>query len=180
MPRYLSTSIHLETLAAVGPVPDVLVTFGLAAAGFFGGGWVAWQVARPLIARWERRQWATTKKEIQHLRNMTWQQFEVYAGAFFERRGWSVQFTGGGGADDGIDLRLSRPGGLRVIVSCKHYRGKAGVSIVREAYAVARKSKARGAYVVALGGFTKAAREWVQGMPVKLIDGEMLITMMNR
>lgn len=181
MPRLLSTPIpHLETLAAVGPVPEVLALFGLAAAGFFGGGWLAWQAVRPFYDRHERRQWAAAQRHIQHLRAMTWQQFEVYAAAAFEKAGWAVTITGGGGADDGVDLLLSKPRGLRVIVSCKHYKSRVGVSVVREAVGVAFHLKARGAYVVALGGFTKAAREYAKGKPIKLIDGAALLRFMNR
>ena len=96
------------------------------------------------------------------------------------RAGWAVTVTGGGGADDGVDLMLSKPRGLRVVVSCKHYRARLGVPQVREVVGVAYHYKARGAYVVALGGFTKAAREYADGKPIKLIDGAALLRWMNR
>ncbi|WP_262300126.1 restriction endonuclease [Microvirga sesbaniae] len=181
MPRLLSTPIyHLETLAVAAPVPEVLSLFGVAAAGFFACGWLAWQAAEPFYNRWERQQWAAMQKEIQHLRAMTWQQFEVYAAAAFERAGWAVTVTGGGGADDGVDLMLTKGRGLRVVVSCKHYRARLGVPQVREVVGVAYHYKARGAYVVALGGFTKAAREYADGKPIKLIDGAALLRWMNK
>lgn len=179
MPR-LVAPIHLETLAAAGPVPEVVTLCGLAAAGFFVGGWVAWQIAEPVLKRWERHQWAAAQREIQHLRAMSWQQFEVYAAAAFEKAGWSVTVTGGGGADDGVDLMLQKGRALRVVVSCKHYRSRVGAPVVRDAVGVAYHFKARGVYVVALGGFTKAAKEWAKGKPIKLIDGPALLRFMNR
>lgn len=51
---------------------------------------------------------------------------------------------------------------------------------VREAIGVMMHHRARLAYVVALSGFTRQARDWAKGKPLKLIDGAQLLRVMVR
>ncbi|MQW46409.1 hypothetical protein GHK68_30245 [Sinorhizobium meliloti] len=180
MPRFVPMDTPSELAAVALPVESLqtLQFIGVAAAAFFVCGWLAWAAVEPFYERWERRTWAATKKQIADLRAMTWQEFEAFALAAFERAGWEGSITGGGGADNGVDLML-RKGALRVVVSCKHYKNRVGAPFVREAVGVAVHYRAKGVYVVALGGFTKAAKEYAAGKPVKLIDGAALLRFMN-
>lgn len=101
--------------------------------------------------------------------------FERYAAAAFEARGWRVEIVGRSGKPDGgLDLLLTGKG-RRVVVQCKRYSGKVGAAVVREAVGVMLHHKAQGAYVVGLSGFTKPAMEWAKGKPIKLVDGRHLL-----
>jgi restriction system protein len=39
---------------------------------------------------------------------MTWREFEALVGEYFRLRGFAVTETGGGGADGGVDLMLTK------------------------------------------------------------------------
>lgn len=55
------------------------------------------------------------------LRSMNWRDFELLVGEAFRLRGYTVTETGGGGADGGIDLQLTR-GGETFLVQCKQWK----------------------------------------------------------
>jgi restriction system protein len=111
---------------------------------------------------------------------LSWQQFELLIGEAFRREGWRVQEAGGGGADGGVDLRLSKDGET-FLVQCKHWRAwRVGVEVVRELYGVMAAEGAVGGFVVSSGRFTDEARAFAEGRNVRLVDGEELKTMLER
>lgn len=109
---------------------------------------------------------------------MRWQEFEMLVGEGFRRLGYQVVETGGGGADGGVDLVLSRPaqnGSEKVLVQCKQWRAlKVGVDIVRELYGVMAARGATAGIVVTAGRFTAEAEAFAQGRNVALVDGPAL------
>ncbi len=108
------------------------------------------------------------------LNDMSWQQFEALVGEAFRRKGYAVTETGGGGADGGIDLALSREGET-FLVQCKQWKAyKVGVSTVRELYGVMAAKGATGGFVVTSGVFTDDARAFATGCNIALMDGEAL------
>lgn len=108
------------------------------------------------------------------LNGMTWQQFEQLVGEAFRVQGFRVAETGGGGADGGVDLVLTR-GAEKHLVQCKQWRAfKVGVDVVRELYGVMAATGAAGGYVVTSGRFTDEATAFASGRNVKLIDGPQL------
>ena len=74
------------------------------------------------------------------LDGMSWREFEMLVGEGFRLQGYQVVETGGGGADGGVDLVLTKPGkngGEKFLVQCKQWRAfKVGVDVVRELYGV--------------------------------------------
>ena len=69
---------------------------------------------------------------------MSWREFEMLVGEGFRLQGYQVVESGGGGADGGVDLVLSRPGkngGEKFLVQCKQWRafkvGGCGARAVR-------------------------------------------------
>ncbi|WP_432258848.1 restriction endonuclease [Cupriavidus sp. TMH.W2] len=114
------------------------------------------------------------------LRQMTWRDFERLVGEVFRMRGYAVAETGGGGADEGIDLRL-RKGNELALVQCKHWRAyKVPVTVVRELYgAMAAQGAAQG-FVVTSGQFTADARAFASGRNIKLINGQALTALIKR
>jgi restriction system protein len=108
------------------------------------------------------------------LDEMSWQAFETLVGECFRRRGYTVIETGGGGADDGVDLVLTREGG-RYLVQCEQKRSwQVGLSVVRELYGVTAARRATGCFVVTSGHFTDEARRFAAPLKIGLIDGARL------
>lgn len=93
-------------------------------------------------------------------------------------QGYKVMETGGGGADGGVDLVLSKPGqngGERFLVQCKQWRAyKVGVDVVRELYGVMSARGATGGFVVTSGRFSREAISFANGRNVTLVDGPKL------
>jgi len=108
------------------------------------------------------------------LNGMTWQEFEMLVGEAYRRQGFNVREMGGGGADGGVDLVLTK-NDQKVLVQCKQWKTfKVGVKIVRELYGVMAAQKAQGGVVVTSGVFTQEAKAFADGKNIALIDGEKL------
>ena len=129
---------------------------------------------------WRRRERAALVQNVVQsdsadaLNGMTWQQFEKLVGEAFRLKGYTLAETGGGGADGGVDLVLSK-GGEKFLVQCKQWRAfKVGVDVVRELYGVMAAKGAAGGFVVTSGRFTEEAAAFAIGRNVTLIDGPKL------
>lgn len=111
------------------------------------------------------------------LDGMNWQEFELLVGEAFRQRGYAVAETGGGGADGGIDLVMTK-GSERFFVQCKQWRAyRVSVNVVRELYGVMAAKGAAGGFVITSGRFTEDAAEFARGRNIELIDGEKLRSM---
>lgn len=136
---------------------------------------LAFRRVRRLWQRHRRGKWAQRMTSLSHLHRMTPTEFEAFTAAAFERRGWRVEIIGREGRPDGgLDLLLTAKG-RRAVVQCKRYKTKVGAPVVREVIGTMMHHNARRAYVVALSGFTRQAREWAKGKPLKLIEGAQLL-----
>lgn len=112
--------------------------------------------------------------EADVLNGMSWQEFEMLVGEAYRRQGFDVKETGGGGADGGVDLVLTK-NGQTVLVQCKQWKTfKVGVKVVRELYGVMAAQKAKGGVVVTSGVFTQEAKDFAEGKNINLVDGEKL------
>ncbi len=113
------------------------------------------------------------------IRALSWQEFEQLVGEAFRRQGYQVEERGGSQPDGGVDLVL-RKAGTKSVVQCKHWRStQVGVNLVRELYGVMTAEGADEAIVVSSGKYTKHAREFSEGKPIRLIDGEALLSMIR-
>ena len=113
------------------------------------------------------------------LQGMSWQQFEMLVGEGFRRRGYAVKEIGGGGADGGVDLMLTREG-EKSFVQCKQWKAfKVGVPTVRELYGVMAAHGAAGGFVVTSGLFTQEATAFASGRNIRLIDGSALMELLR-
>ena len=100
-------------------------------------------------------------------------------GEAFRRQGYTVEESGLGGADGGIDLIL-RKDGQRTLVQCKQWRRrKVPVNVVREMYGLLAHHDAHAVQIATVGGFTADAARFAQGKPITLIDGETLLAMLR-
>lgn len=123
-------------------------------------------------------------KATDPLDGMSWRQFEMLVGEGFRLQGYQVAETGGGGADGGVDLVLTKPGkngGEKFLVQCKQWRAyKVGVDVVRELYGVMAAKGATGGFVVTSGRFTDEAISFASGRNVTLVDGPKLYGLLRQ
>lgn len=132
------------------------------------------------VSAWRQRQRQQLVTDVAQSRatgvldGMSWQAFEMLVGEGFRQQGYQVAETGGGGADGGVDLELTK-GGERFLVQCKQWRAmKVGVEVVRDLYGVMAARGATGGFVVTSGRFTEDATQFARGRNVQLIDGPKL------
>ena len=108
------------------------------------------------------------------LNEPSWQDFELLVGEAFRRQGFSVHEQGGGGADGGVDLTISKDG-KRYLVQCKQWKTQqVGVKPVRELAGLVATHGAASGIFVSSGGYTEEAKAFAAKARIKLIDGETL------
>ncbi|MEQ9302457.1 MAG: restriction endonuclease, partial [Marinoscillum sp.] len=145
-----------EDFAFVISVPFVLISI------------VAWFKAKHRSKLLERQ------NDIESIRDLSWQDFEVLVGEACRRQGYTVEETGGGGADGGIDLRLRKNGNL-AIVQCKRWKTqRVGVSPIRELFGLMIAEQAQSAIFVCSGSYTKDALQFADQNGISLVDGDAL------
>ena len=143
-------------------------------------------LAGAALSAWRRRQRRTLVATVTQspaasvLDSLSWREFEQLVGEGFRVRGYQVSETGGSGPDGGVDLVLSKDGD-KFLVQCKQWKAyKVGVEVVRELYGVMAAKGAAGGFVVTSGRFTEPAREFAQGRNLKLLDGPVLLQMLQK
>jgi hypothetical protein len=108
------------------------------------------------------------KRQSEYWLNMTGHQFEKEVSLLYKAKGYDVQLTKGSG-DGGIDIFIEMDG-LRYGVQCKNYHGAVGPAAVRELYGTIQHEGLDGGIFIASSGYTKGAREFAGGKPIRLLD----------
>ncbi len=127
-----------------------------------------------------RRNLLDTRTNLESLAATGWRDFERLVSEAFRRQGYTVEETGLGGADGGIDLILRR-NGKRTLVQCKQWkRDKVPVNVVREMYGLLAHHGADEVRIATLGGYTPDATRFAAGKPIELIDGATLLAMIRQ
>ena len=122
----------------------------------------------------------TANPTADKLSSLTWSEFELLVGEAFRLDGFEVEHRGGAQPDGGVDLVLRR-GGEKFLVQCKQWRAtRVGVAVVRELFGVMAASGATGGFVVTSGTFTDDAIAFADGRNVILVDGKILLDMIER
>lgn len=125
------------------------------------------------------RQLLRGQQSVQNIRGLHWKDFERLLAAYYVQKGYVVDVTGGGGADGGIDLVLTRPG-EKVLVQAKNWRtSSVSVGVVREMRGLMAAHSATGGVVVSSGAFTKEALKFGRDHGVQLVDGQTLAGMVR-
>jgi len=118
-------------------------------------------------------------KDIDAIRAMSWREFERLVGEAYRRQGYSVEETGGGGADGGIDLIL-RGKGQKILVQCKRWQKvRVDVMIVREMFGLLNHEKADRVIIVTIGTYTPDAVGFARGKPIDLVNGKELVQLIR-
>lgn len=153
---------------------------------FIIGGMVSlWHSVRNSIRGRELLSQASSKDAVEVVSKMSWLDFELLIGTWFDGEGYEVIQSGGADtgsahADGGIDIELRKNGEL-FLVQCKHYRSwKVSVETVRDLYGVMTSRGAAGGFVVTSGRFTEPAQEFAAGRSITLIDGEQLSDILSQ
>lgn len=127
------------------------------------------------LSRYKKRKLFFNEYDIEQLKRISWQDFELLVTETFKRDGYKVKEAGGAQADGGIDLEAYR-GGQKIIVQCKHWKKTSvGVNIVREMFGVGIHEQASVVYIVTCGYFTKDAKEFAKGKAMRLVNGYQLL-----
>lgn len=127
------------------------------------------------LMAWRRRKLLDSQRDLESLRQTTWQDFERLVGEVYRRQGYRVIETGGGGADGGIDLKLAKDGETW-LVQCKRWqRERVGVKVARELFGVVAAERAAGGILITTSTFTPDAEAFARGKPLQLVAGEGLL-----
>jgi restriction system protein len=106
------------------------------------------------------------------LEDLNWENFELLAGEIFRRKGFEVEISSGLGADGGKDLILQRDGEVRLVqCKCLSAENKVSVMAMREFYGLVVAEKAKRGIFMTTGLYSRDAREFAEGKPIKLLDG---------
>lgn len=163
----LSQGIAQQSTAMFGPLAWMLLGICWLAALF------------SYLGARSRRRFLETRTSLESLAAGGWRQFELLVGEAFRRQGYSVEETGLGGPDGGVDLIL-RKDGCRTLVQCKQWkRQQVGVSVVREMFGLLAHHQAHAVKIACVGTYTKGAERFAQGKPIQLIGGEQLLEMIR-
>ncbi|MGK4580652.1 restriction endonuclease [Kitasatospora sp. HPMI-4] len=107
--------------------------------------------------------------------------FEKLLAELFRRLGYQTRTTERSG-DDGVDVIAENPdpitGGLYVI-QAKRYRKTVSPTAVRDLDATMAHFGANKGILVTTSGFGPGSRRWVEGKPLTLIDGPMLVQLLR-
>jgi hypothetical protein len=105
------------------------------------------------------------------LEDLNWENFELLVGEIFRRKGFEVEISSGLGADGGKDLTLRRDGEVR-LVQCKFLSAENKVSVMamREFYGLVVAEKAKRGIFITTGVYSRDAREFAEGKPIKLLE----------
>lgn len=126
-------------------------------------------------AAFYRRRLLDRQRDLESLRQTTWQDFERLVGEVYRRQGYRVIETGGGGADGGIDLKLVK-NGETWLVQCKRWqRERVGVKVARELFGVVAGEQATGGILITTSAFTPDAEDFARGKPLTLVAGDELL-----
>lgn len=160
----LDAAIHTQSFRQIGWIGVAIFLASAAAAG--------WR-------SYDRGALLEQQRDINGLRELSWQAFERLVGEAYRRAGYRVVETGQGGADGGVDLML-RKGGAKVIVQCKQWRANSiGAPVVREMFGLMGHHGAERVKIVCSGRFTKDAIAFAEGKPIDLVSGEALLELVE-
>lgn len=127
----------------------------------------------------KRRSLLEQQTGLDSLSAMSWREFEMLVGEAFRRQGYTVEETGLGGADGGIDLILHRHGRTE-LVQCKQWRSRqVRASVAREMWGLVDHHRADGVKIVCVGEFTRDAAAFARGKAIELTNGKQLLAMVR-
>ena len=112
------------------------------------------------------------------LRVLPRHRLELLAGEAFGRLGYVVEARGSRAPDGEVDLELWRDGRKSVVI-CRHWQERqVGISLIRELHEVMKYERADEAIFLSSGQYTHDAWQFAQDKPLRLIDGDGLLSLL--
>lgn len=129
---------------------------------------------------WRRGDLLKGQTSIETIRNLSWRRFEELVGEAYRQIGYSVVGNTSSGADGGVDL-IAQKDGETILIQCKQWKAyKIGVKTVREMFGLFNSERANEVHIITSGEFTDEAKDFARNKPIKLINGPMLIQLVER
>ncbi|MFD9125268.1 restriction endonuclease [Kitasatospora sp. NPDC059571] len=107
--------------------------------------------------------------------------FEELIAELFRRRGLRTRTTARSG-DEGVDVLAEDPDpitGGQIVIQAKRYRHTVPPTAVRDLDATMQRQGANRGILVTTSGFGPGSRRWVEGRPLTLVDGPMLVALLR-
>ncbi|MFD0530188.1 restriction endonuclease [Kitasatospora arboriphila] len=107
--------------------------------------------------------------------------FEELIAELFRRRGLRTRTTARSG-DEGVDVLAEDPDpitGGQIVIQAKRYRHTVPPTAVRDLDATMARCGANRGILVTTSGFGPGSRRWVEGLPLTLVDGPMLVALLR-
>ncbi|GJF32881.1 hypothetical protein KNE206_55810 [Kitasatospora sp. NE20-6] len=107
--------------------------------------------------------------------------FEELIAELFRRRGLRTRTTARSG-DEGVDVLAEDPDpitGGQIVIQAKRYRHTVPPAAVRDLDATMQRQGANRGILVTTSGFGPGSRRWVEGRPLTLVDGPMLVALLR-
>ncbi|GAA5013181.1 hypothetical protein GCM10025734_59310 [Kitasatospora paranensis] len=107
--------------------------------------------------------------------------FEELIAELFRRRGLHTRTTARSG-DEGVDVLAEDPDpitGGQIVIQAKRYRHTVPPTAVRDLDATMQRQGANRGILVTTSGFGPGSRRWVEGRPLTLVDGPMLVALLH-
>lgn len=135
---------------------------------------------KSFVFSYSKKRFLAKKRNIDALKSMPWQEFEMLVAAAYRKLGYQVEETGLGGADGGVDLVMF-DGKEKTIVQCKRWGSTSiGAPVVREMYGLMAHHNADSVKIVCVGKFTKEAHNFAEGKPIELVSGDAFLAMLKK
>jgi len=148
---------------------------------------IAWVFALPflfaaavsLLRQLIRAHMRPHRRSLVTLRVLPRHRFELLVGEAFGRQGYVVEPRGSRAPEGDVDLELWREGRKSVVV-CRHWQVRQiGIEMIRELYGILKFERADEAVFLSSGSYTHDAWQFAQGKPLRLIDGEGLLNLLE-
>jgi restriction system protein len=122
-----------------------------------------------------------TTWSIKLIQELEWKRFEDLSVAYYLEKGIKAETTPLG-ADGGIDIKLyqDNSGKPTTIIQCKSWASQVGVKQLREFLGVMTHEKIVKGFYMTSSGYTNDAVEIAKSNNITLINGEMLLMMIQR
>jgi restriction system protein len=116
---------------------------------------------------------------LESLRKTSWKDFEYMVAEAYRRQGFQVEYSLSCGADGGVDLILLKDGKTS-LVQCKQWKVfSVGAPVVREMFGLMTAEHADEIIIVTSGKFTREAIAFAEGKPIRLINGQSLLVLVQ-
>lgn len=118
---------------------------------------------------------------VKLIQELEWKKFEELSVAYYLEKGIKAETTQLG-ADGGIDIKLyqDETGKPTTIIQCKSWASQVGVKQIREFLGVMTHEKIAKGFYMTSSGYTNDAIEIAKSNKITLINGEMLLMMIQR